>query len=77
MIQGSMTGAQFAAKSAELKAKKGIDLVGRTGTISNSGVSAVYTYDDKAQELTVNVTKAPFLISKSKCENLLRDWLKV
>lgn len=75
MITVPMTAAQFTEKSAELKAKKDIELVGRTGTISNSGVEAVYTYDDKQQQLTVAVTKSPFLISKAKCESMIRGWL--
>jgi hypothetical protein len=73
MISITMTQEEFAAKSAELKAKKGIDLVGRGGTISNSGVTATYSFDGST--LQVAVTKAPFLISKSKCESLLREWL--
>jgi hypothetical protein len=73
MIQVAMTPAQFDAKRDELLAEQGINLVGMQGSISKSGVGATYTYDGAT--LKVVITKKPFLVSESYCENKLLEWL--
>ena len=61
------------AKRDELLAEQGIDLVGMSGSISKSGVSATYSFD--GSKLRVAITKKPFLVSEKFCEQRLREWL--
>lgn len=73
MIQVAMTPEQFAAKREQLKREQGIDLIGRQGSISKSGVSATYVYNGEA--LKVLITHKPFLVSTAFCEQKLLEWL--
>ena len=74
MITAKITQQQYEALSAKLYAEAGLQLVGRTGHLSKSGVAADYNYD--GETLTIAVTRKPMLIPLSVVENRLRDALR-
>lgn len=74
MIRIPMTQAQFDAAAAKLKAE-GVELMGHSGDLRRSGVTAHYEFD--GEELVVTVPKKPMLVPLSYVEGQIRQWLGV
>ncbi|HTV07789.1 MAG TPA: hypothetical protein VMD97_01935 [Candidatus Aquilonibacter sp.] len=81
MVTVKLTPDEFAAKSAELKAKYGVALAapGTDGSVqgvaSKDGVSIGYHYDAKLGVLTWRVVSRPRIVPLGMAESKLRGWL--
>ena len=73
MVEIPLTPEQFARKGAEIEQQEGIQLTGKEGTISKSGVKARYAYD--GAKLQVTVLEKPFIVSTAYCEEQIRKWM--
>jgi hypothetical protein len=72
MIQLPMTEAQFATATRRL-GQNGIELTGRSGTLTKDGITAQYTYDGK--QLSIEITDRPFFLPLSLIEGRLQAYL--
>jgi hypothetical protein len=75
MIQIPLTPAQFAAKSAEIKAEYGVEITGKTGQVEHKGYTLSYVYDDST--LSLNVLHKPALVPEAMVEHELRSWFAI
>jgi hypothetical protein len=72
-MQIPLSAEEFAAKARQLAETEGIALTGNSGTISKSGVTASYAYENGL--LTVTILNKPFFVSTEYCEEQMRNWL--
>lgn len=73
MIEIPLSEAQFAAAQKAL-AEKGVDLSAPSGTISQMGVTAAYTWAEGL--LTIQVTDKPAFFPVSMIEAKLKAWIE-
>lgn len=73
MIEVPLTEAQFVAAAQRLLAH-GIDLSGRSGTLSRDGITARYNYADG--KLTLDVLDKPFFLPLSVIESQMRSYIQ-
>jgi hypothetical protein len=81
MVTVKLTAEQFTAKSAELKAKYGVEMAapGADGSVQGvavkDDVSVGYHYDPQAGVWTCRVVSKPFVVPMGVAEGKLRGWL--
>lgn len=73
MVEVPLTEAQFAAAAQRLQAY-GVDLTGRSGTLSRNGVTARYSYANDL--LTIEVIEKPFFMPLSVIESQMRSYIE-
>jgi hypothetical protein len=73
VIEIPMSETQFAAATQRLRSN-GIELTGRTGTLTKDGVTAKYTYTDSM--LSIEIVDRPSLLPLSLIEGKLRAYLE-
>jgi hypothetical protein len=73
MIEVPLTEAQFAAAAQRLQAY-GVNLTGRTGTLSREGITARYNYD--GAKLAIEVLEKPFFLPLSLIESQMRSYIQ-
>jgi hypothetical protein len=73
MIEIPLTPEAFSAKSRQLQTEHGITLAGHQGTLSKSGVTASYAYENGL--LTVKILEKPFFVTTEYCETQLKNFL--
>jgi hypothetical protein len=73
MVEVPLTEAQFAAAAQRLQAY-GVDLSGRSGTLSRQGVTARYNYANDL--LTIEIVDKPFFMPLSVIESQMRSYIQ-
>lgn len=73
MVEVPLTEEQFGAATQRLAAY-GVNLEGRSGTLSRQGITARYNYANDL--LTIEVIKKPALIPLSLVESQLRSYIQ-
>lgn len=70
----TLTREQFEQKKQELAISQGIVVIGDSSTLSHSGVTVMYSYNQPTSTLTIAITSRPFLISRAAVESRIRQW---
>jgi hypothetical protein len=73
MVEVPMTDEQFAKAQVKLRGH-GIELPGKSGTMSRQGVTAKYEHADG--KLRIEVTDKPFLLPQSLIEGQMKSFLE-
>ena len=73
MVEVPLTETQFAAAAQRLR-DHGVDLAGRSGTLSREGVTARYNYADEV--LTIEILDKPFFLPLSLIESQMRSYIQ-
>ena len=72
MIEVPLTEAQFAEAGRRLQSA-GVQLTGRSGTLSRQGITANYEYANGV--LRIHIVKKPMLIPESLIESQLKSYI--
>jgi len=73
MVEVPLTEAQFAAAAQQLQAH-GVNLTGRSGTLSRDGITARYNYANEL--LTIEVIDKPFFLPVAAIESQMRSYIQ-
>lgn len=73
MLSIPMTDTQFAAATARLR-DNGIELVGRSGTLTKDGITAKYSHENDL--LKVEIVDKPFFLPESLIEGRLQAYIE-
>jgi len=69
-----LTPAAFALKLAAVGQMAGQTLTSPSGSVSHSGVTCSYSYDETSGTLWVDVTKKPFFVTEAYVEQQITAW---